>query len=332
MKNKIILAILISTLFLASSSANAINITTNKDDYKNIFTNNSNPRVMEIADLIIDSVNTEATIVLHNLVLDLIIPDGETIIPVEFKFNCKIENEKLLNTETWVFKVEMRKYPAGSYIINEKIIKNDTLIEGYPWEKTISATVDFSRDYPWEERGATNIYEQKYSLNIRCEYYDDGVKPGEQAPDDHDVKLTDPVVVLKNNDNPTKPNIVSSDIKDGDKKGRGTYNITVKSTDPDGDKIRYTFMWGDRTSSCYPGSGYVKSGTQATCSHTYGDDHELNDYDIKIFVMDKFGGMSDVTTISFTLPKANSFTSTRLIQILKINLPQVYELLKNYIS
>ncbi len=320
----------ISAIFfmLVISSFSAIGI---KIDSKTVKTENnlkSDPVDMNIADLIIDSTSTDASIELGDLVLDLNIPDSETVIPVTFNFNCKILNEKLLNTETWVFKIEMRKYPAEGYIINEEIVKDDVIIEGYPWEKTISTTVDFSRDYPWEEWGATGVYEQRYSLYIRCEYYDDGVEPGEQAPDDHAVETKNPVVVLENHDPPTKPAIISSDINNGDEVGAGTYDITVKSTDPNEDKILYTILWDDSTPS--DDYGFVDSGTEHTFTHTYGEGpREGKDLDIEIFTKDEFGRMSDITTISFTLPKTKSIINYNLLETLRNNFPSLNNLIKD---
>ena len=333
MKKKIVIIIVLATLMISTASVSAINII--KTERANTVPNeNLIPTEevdMHVADLIINSKNTHAEITIDDNVKDLNIPNGETTVAVTFIFNCKITNEKYLNTETWVFKIHMRKYPAGQDIINWETTKNDEIIEGYPWEKEISETVVFSRDYPWEEWGATDDFEQRYSMSLRCEYYDDGVKPGEQAPDDHDAEYDrDVVIELQPHNPPSKPEIISSDINNGGKHCRGTYSIKVQSDDPEGDDIRYTFKWANGEYTQYPSStGYTESGTQATSSYTYGEEYELDkEYTIEIYTMDEFGRMSDITKLTFTLPKAKTFINTEALRLLFKNIPQFNNILE----
>ncbi len=327
-KKEIVIFAIFLTLLAGSFSTVAVNL----EEKKDISENNAvttDAIDLEVADLIINSRDTDANVEIKENLLDLTIPDGDTVIPVNFNFNCIIENEKLANTETWVFIIEMRKYPAGAYIINEEIVKDDVIIETYPWQRTISETVEFSRDYEWERWLGTDDIEQRYSLYIRCEYYDDGVEPGEQAPDDHDVENINAVVELINHDPPNAPTIVSSDINQGDKKSVGEYSITVKSIDPNDDDIRYTINWGDGEFSDYPGlNTYTDSGTEATFTHTYGENHEFKDYKIKIYAKDEFSRMSDITSITFTLPKTKIQVNQNFLDMVKSNFPQLVNLIE----
>jgi len=312
MKTKIVIIAVLSTLVIGSIYAGAININTQKTAEDDAV--KAEQTVMEIADLIIDSKNTEATIDLKDLVLDLTIPDHETIMPVELKFNCKIENEKLLNTETWVFIVEMRKYPAGAFLINEEITKEDTVIEGYPWEKTISTTVDFSRDYPWERRGATDVFEQRYSLRVRCEYYDDGVKPGEQSPDDHASEYKNPVVILDNHNPPTKPTL-TGDIENGETGSIDeTYTFTAYgSTDPEGDEVdHYDFDFHDGTVETV----FPDEEGKVTASHKWPE-YKEGENRVSVYSFDSFGFMSDGAELIFTLPKEKSLVKNKLSLIME---------------
>ncbi len=45
-----------------------------------------------------------------------------------------------------------------------------------------------------------------------------------------------------------------------------SYSYSAKATDPDGDRVKYTFDWGDGTTSA---TSLVSSGTAASASHSW---------------------------------------------------------------
>ena len=71
------------------------------------------------------------------------------------------------------------------------------------------------------------------------------------------------VWVVKINSPPSTPHKLS-----GPKSGyiRKAYIYSTSATDPDGDKIKYTFDWGDGTNSV---SGFVDSGERVASSHRW---------------------------------------------------------------
>ena len=66
----------------------------------------------------------------------------------------------------------------------------------------------------------------------------------------------------------------------------GAYQVST--TDPDGNKIKYIFDWGDGTSKTY--TGFVDSGETVEESHLWGKDGSHN---LKVKARDKYGQESD---------------------------------------
>jgi ribosomal protein S27E len=73
-----------------------------------------------------------------------------------------------------------------------------------------------------------------------------------------------------------------------------SYYFTSRSSDPDGDNIKYTFDWGDGTTTV---SNFVNSNITANRSHTWSDP---GNYQIKVKVTDTYGSHSDWSKI-FTI-------------------------------
>ncbi len=69
--------------------------------------------------------------------------------------------------------------------------------------------------------------------------------------------------------------------------GGTSYSYSTSSTDPDGDNVKYTFDWGDETSSV---TGLVNSGTSASATHSWS---AAGDYEIKAMATDSRGLSSD---------------------------------------
>ncbi len=69
---------------------------------------------------------------------------------------------------------------------------------------------------------------------------------------------------LSGSNNPPATPSIPSGITAGDS-GK-TYSYVTKATDPDGDKVKYTFDWGDGTTST---TSLVSSGASASASHSW---------------------------------------------------------------
>ncbi|HSD58303.1 MAG TPA: PKD domain-containing protein, partial [Methanotrichaceae archaeon] len=78
-------------------------------------------------------------------------------------------------------------------------------------------------------------------------------------------------------------------IPSGPNSGYGgtSYSYTTSSTDPDGDNVKYTFDWGDETSS---ETMLVNSGTSASATHSW---IAAGDYEIKAMATDSRGLSSE---------------------------------------
>jgi len=83
---------------------------------------------------------------------------------------------------------------------------------------------------------------------------------------------------------PSKPSGFSSGYADQ------SYSYSTSATDPDGDKIKYYFNWGDGTGSW---TDYVNSGQSVSKSHSW---HSQGTYNIKVKAQDEYGAESDWST------------------------------------
>jgi len=70
------------------------------------------------------------------------------------------------------------------------------------------------------------------------------------------------------------------------------------ATDPEGDRIYYTVVWGDGKTERVPTSGYVNSGTTVTPTHTYG---QAGRYTVSVTATDQYGLVSDVGARTVTV-------------------------------
>lgn len=80
-----------------------------------------------------------------------------------------------------------------------------------------------------------------------------------------------------------------------------TYVYATSATDPDRDKIKYTFDWGDGTTSV---TGFVDSGERAAASHRW---MEPGEYRVKVKATDSLGassGWSKSVTVTETIAVA----------------------------
>ncbi len=88
-----------------------------------------------------------------------------------------------------------------------------------------------------------------------------------------------PAIIAVNNP-PNKPNLPSGPNTG---KIRRVYRYTTSATDPDGDKLKYTFDWGDGKTSV---TRSVKPGTIAGLFHSWG---KAGTYQVKVMATDSSG-------------------------------------------
>jgi hypothetical protein len=94
------------------------------------------------------------------------------------------------------------------------------------------------------------------------------------------VTITGPAPV---NNPPAAPSIPSGSTAGSS----GTsYSYSTKATDPDGDQVKYTFDWGDGTTSI---TSLVSSGTAASASHSW---NAAGTYSVKVMATDSKGAIS----------------------------------------
>ena len=92
---------------------------------------------------------------------------------------------------------------------------------------------------------------------------------------------------------PNKPSGISSGLD------KTSYTYSTSATDPDNDRVKYTFDWGDETSTT---TDYVDSGSSASASHSWTDQ---GDYIVKAKAVDSGGmesGWSEGRTVAITTP------------------------------
>jgi len=223
-------------------------------------------------------------------------PHDKEEVTVHFYVDCAINGEIPIIEEKWIFKLELWGGVTGSKTL---VVDDEIGPQGCP--DNISVSINLDRDDFRKEIDPNKII--SVFVDVECSYTNN------IGANVSDSDSTDPyshsICVL--NKDPIAPNILKSDIHDGDSKPRGTYSITVEFTDPDGDYLYTSIVWGDGEGD--DGSpGY--SPQRWTFTHTYDENDELNkDYEISIIVHDSFGGFNS-TSITFTLPRLRlSFNS-----------------------
>jgi hypothetical protein len=112
------------------------------------------------------------------------------------------------------------------------------------------------------------------------------------------VTITGPVVAPVNNP-PATPSVSSGPTSGSLGK---SYSYSTKATDPDGDQVKYTFDWGDGTTST---TALVSSGTTASASHSW---NAAGTYSVKVMATDSKGATSTwsgTLAVSITSSDAN---------------------------
>jgi len=86
--------------------------------------------------------------------------------------------------------------------------------------------------------------------------------------------------------NPNPPNSPYMPVGPASGSAKASYSYTTAATDPDGDQVKYTFDWGDGTTS---ETSLVNSGTVASASHTWST---AGTYQVKAMATDSKGATS----------------------------------------
>lgn len=321
MKN-IIIVFLISTLFFISISANALNLKNVNIENDGIETLTSGTEVYvgiinvyceEDDDLAVE-INIEES------PYRKINPQGSEEVMFKFYLDWHIINQQVLNfDEKWYFEIVIKEggSPDSPVIDTKTLTVSDSLFgpqeDGTLYSKEISLKrISFEKDDFFNEPET-----KSFRAEIRGAYYHD---KGDTTIDDDDSWTVTRIDL--ENERPTIPTL-TGDIDNG---GQGsvetTYSFTASgSNDPDGDEIiYYDFDFHDGTvDSISP------SGGSATASHKWSEKGEKT---VTVYAVERFGRISEGAELVFTLPKTKSFTNTRLVEILKINFPQLNELFK----
>ena len=103
----------------------------------------------------------------------------------------------------------------------------------------------------------------------------------------HRTKILSPSALPILNSPPNVPEVLSGP---SDGYAEYFYDFSVKSSDPDGDMINYTFYWGDNNTSH---SGFLRSGETATGYHSWG---LAGDYIVTVVATDEHGANSSLST------------------------------------
>lgn len=92
-------------------------------------------------------------------------------------------------------------------------------------------------------------------------------------------------VTISDNDPPNSP-MVPAGPTSGWRKA--TYQYATSADDPDGDRVKYVFDWGDKTTS-WTGLAFIDSGKKESVSHKWG---KAGTYQVKAMALDDKGASS----------------------------------------
>ena len=92
-------------------------------------------------------------------------------------------------------------------------------------------------------------------------------------------------VTIRDNDPPHSP-IVPAGPTSG--RSKATYRYATSANDPDGDRVKYVFDWGDKTTS-WTGLVFIESGKKESVSHKWS---RAGTYQVKAMALDDKGATS----------------------------------------
>jgi len=311
MKSKIIILVIFSMLLIGSVSVDAASIknTSSKTPDVNLIT--TDEVTIDVGDMTIDCYwdGIACEIDVPDSPHREINPQGSEKVTINFYADWHIKNQKLGSNEKWYFKLTLKKgnSPDSPVLSTVDITVDDTLGGiGGPSQSDGTLYVDsvelgrlnFDKDGFFNEPGTL-----KYRAELYCEYYRGGLFSEPTLMDDADLWTVARIDLA--NERPSKPTLSSNDISEG---GSGsidnTYSFTATgSIDPDGDSIKYSFDFHD---------GTVVDSVSGSVSHKWNDDS--GGHSVSVYAVDRFGRLSDGTTMTFTLPRAKSLLQTNLEQ------------------
>ncbi len=170
-------------------------------------------------------------------------------------------------------------------------------ITGYNWRSSIDGQLSTSASFS----------DSTLSVGTHTIYFKVKDNHNEWSTEDSDT-----LVINETNNPPRTPSI------DGPTSGKkGTeYPYDVRSTDPDGDEIKYVIDWGDDTIDTM---GFYSSGVTVTVKHTWS---EKGTYTIKVKAVDEHDAESDWATLSVSMPRNKPYFNAPFLQFMQNFLQQ----------
>jgi hypothetical protein len=156
----------------------------------------------------------------------------------------------------------------GSTSVTSLVSSGSTASTSHSWTVPSGSTRTFSvRSRATDEKGLDSDWSRSLSVTIK------GSLQGANRP-------------------PATPSIPSGEI--GGRSGK-TYSYVTKATDPDGDRVKYIFDWGDGSTS---ETSFVSSGTPASASHVWIiEPGTIKIFEVRVKAIDEKGAASGWSNI-----------------------------------
>jgi hypothetical protein len=156
----------------------------------------------------------------------------------------------------------------GSTSVTSLVSSGSTASTSHSWTVPSGSTRTFSvRSRATDEKGLDSDWSRPLSVTIK------GSLQGANRP-------------------PATPSIPSGEI--GGRSGK-TYSYVTKATDPDGDRVKYIFDWGDGSTS---ETSFVSSGTPASASHVWIiEPGTIKIFEVRVKAIDEKGAASGWSNI-----------------------------------
>ena len=151
----------------------------------------------------------------------------------------------------------------GSTSVTSLVNSGSTVITSHTWTVPSGSTRTFSvRSKATDEKGLDSGWSSVLPVTIKCS------SQGVNRP-------------------PATPSIPSGEL--GGRSGKA-YSYITKATDPDGDRVKYIFDWGDGSTS---ETSFVSSGTPASASHIWTiEPGTTKIFDVRAKAIDEKGATS----------------------------------------
>jgi len=320
MENKILKEIIIVSIFMlviSSSCASAKTINKNSESSQNIECFDGE---ICIGTMKIDADKDDyekIKIETEDDFLETNIPDYETKLELNFYANYEIKNEDGDNKDKWVFKIVLKDGlgPYSEVIDSQTKEIDDEFASNDDQNGKIEVSTEIDRaSYIGKEQ-----HKRNFRVELVAEYYKGSWLPWETgfekiAEDDDWGNLETELI----NQRPLRPTI------NGPSEGaiNTPQTFTAKVSDPEGDQIKYVFIWGDGKST---GTEFVNSGEEAKVSYTWTRE---GDYKVEVFAYDCFWDAGEAATLRHSAPRSHS-TEKSIFFIFLEKYPQLEQIL-NY--